>query len=347
MVESRVEYPRQEESARNPVIDQHSEVVKGLESFVESKLHLLLPVDKIWQPSELLPDFSNDEDLKEARKQAANVSPALLVVLIGNTITEEALPNYTNWYGRFPAVADITGTDINPWALWQRGWTAEEHRHEVVLDAYLRYSGRVNMLAVERTTQHLLRAGFNPQIGKDPYKPLIFTSHQEPAAQTSHKNVAKLAHEQGDDYLFRICGKPSGDEGRHAAFFQPVTGEIFKQDPNGAVIAMRDMYKPGISMPGALMTEDGVMPKGRQSDLFEQFAKASIDTGVYTPHDYVNIFEHLMKIWNVEKLSVSGEGAKAQDDLGRILRVHKRMLERSSSRQSSTPANIIYPWIKS
>jgi acyl-[acyl-carrier-protein] desaturase len=207
MMETRGSVSRQENFVRNPVIDEHNEVIKGLDGFVESKLGLLLPVDKIWQPSELLPDLTKDiyeEDLRERRIQAANISDPLLVVLIGNTVTEEALPNYTNWFGRLSAVRDNTGIETTPWARWSRGWTAEEYRHGVVLSEYLRYSGRVNMLAVERTVHHLLNTGFDPQIGEDPYKALIYTSHQEQATFTSHGNVAKSAREQGDDYLYRI-----------------------------------------------------------------------------------------------------------------------------------------------
>ncbi len=347
MVESRVGVIRQEDrSAEKAKIDQHSEVVKGLEDFVETKLNLLVPVNKLWQPSELLPDFSKDgrEDLQERQEQSNHISEALLFVLVGNTVTEEALPNYTNWFGRFSAAADNTGTDTHPWAQWSRGWTAEENRHGEVLTAYLRYSGRANMLAIEQTTYNLLRAGFDPQVGKDPYKALIYTSHQEQATNTSHKNVAKTAEKEGDKYLYEICGKIAGDEGRHKVFYQTVAKEMFKTDPDGSVIAMRDVYKNGISMPGALMTEDGITPSGRQSNLFEKFVNASIVTGSFTANDYVNIFKDLMELWNVEKLSVSGDASKAQDDLGRLLRIHQTLLSRQKQFQEIGDYS---PWIYS
>ena len=337
---------RQENFAtRKSTIDQHSEIIKGLDKFVGTKLDLLLPIDKIWQPSDVLPNLNSDgwqDELIEFRKQAENISDDLLIVLIGNTITEEALPNYTNWFGRFSAVRDNTGTDESSWAKWSRGWTGEENRHGEAMTALLRYSGRVDMRAVEKTIHYLLATGFNPQIKEDPYRALFYPTFQEPGTQISHRNTAKLARKQGSDYIYKTCGKTAGDEGRHAVFYGDIYGELFRIDPEGAVIAMRDMMRTGISMPAALMTEDGSVSPKRQSDLFEIFSKASIISGVYSPNDYVSVFESLMKRYKVENILLSGEAAKAQDDLGRMLLIHQRVAERNQPVQNTIKK---YPWI--
>ena len=89
------------------------------------------------------------------------------MVLVGDTITEEALPTYESW------LLDIDGIHQNPdngWAKWERTWTAEENRHGDVLNKYLYLSGRVNMREVEISTQHLITDGFDLGTSSDPYK---------------------------------------------------------------------------------------------------------------------------------------------------------------------------------
>ena len=87
-----------------------------------------------------------------------------------------------------------------PWARWLRGWTAEENRHGDLLNAYLRLTGRVDMLAVERTIHHLIRNGFAPGWDHE-YEGLIYASFQERATRITHGNVAKLAAAQGEENL--------------------------------------------------------------------------------------------------------------------------------------------------
>lgn len=350
MVESRLGTSSQENFVRDPIIDQHSEVVKGLNDFVEEKLTLLPSSDRLWQPSTLLPDL-NKEDWKEKvqnlKEQAKGLSPDLLVVVAGAKITEDGLPIYPVWLNRFPAISDETGTDNTPWARWTRAWTAEENRHGDVIDIYMRLSGRFNMLKVEQTTQNLIRSGFDPKIGKDPYKGLIFVSVQEPGTYVSHSNAGSIARKQGDETLANIFTKLSGDEARHTAFYQPVTGEIFREDPNDAVIAFRDVVKQGVNMPGMLMTQDGILPSpDKPSPLYQQLTNASIRCEAYTPFDFMRIFKDLMNKWKIAELSVSGDGAKAQDDLGRMLRVYERALERFTPKQTATATNLVNSWLE-
>jgi len=91
------------------------------------------------------------------------LSDEILVVLVGDTVTEEALPSYQTMINRHAGLMDETGASNDPWARWTRGWTAEENRHGELLNRYLYLSGRVNMRAVEITTQHLIRNGFDPK----------------------------------------------------------------------------------------------------------------------------------------------------------------------------------------
>ena len=68
------------------------------------------------------------EELAELRAAAACVPDDVLVCLVGNMVTEEALPTYQSMFNRTDGVGDDTGASAVPWARWIRGWTAEENR---------------------------------------------------------------------------------------------------------------------------------------------------------------------------------------------------------------------------
>ena len=154
----------------------------------------------------------------------------LLVILVGNLVTEEALPNYSVSLEHI--ARDPSGTTATPWARWLRGWTAEENRHGDLLNAYLRLTGRVDMLAVERTIHHLIRNGFAPGWDHE-YEGLIYASFQERATRITHGNVGKLAAAQGEENLARICRKIAGDETRHETFYTRVVGEAMESRSRG------------------------------------------------------------------------------------------------------------------
>ncbi len=72
-----------------------------IEKFMLEKMQeYLKPIDTIWQPSDFLPDSTKDSffsEVKEMRETAKGLSYDLMAVLIGDTITEEALPTYESW----------------------------------------------------------------------------------------------------------------------------------------------------------------------------------------------------------------------------------------------------------
>lgn len=59
---------------------------------------------------------------------------------------------------------DEIGADEQAWAVWTRGWTAEENRHGDVLNKWLYLSGRVDMRSVESTIQRLIGSGLDPKV---------------------------------------------------------------------------------------------------------------------------------------------------------------------------------------
>ena len=197
------------------------ELVESLEAYVGQNLSLLTPVDEAWQPTDFLPDLEMEswrDEIAGFRIAAEAISDELLVVLVGDMVTEEALPSYSVALNGL--VKDEEGTSSAPWARWLRGWTAEENRHGDLLNAYLRLTGRVHMRAVERTVHSLIVNGFNPEGQADPYNLLVYTSFQERATRISHGNVGRIAGRAGDANLARICGVIAGDEARHEAFYR-------------------------------------------------------------------------------------------------------------------------------
>ncbi|KAL9276771.1 hypothetical protein ACSQ67_025676 [Phaseolus vulgaris] len=84
-----------------------------------------------------LPDPSADgfdEQVKELRERAKEIPDDNFVVLVGDMITEEALPTYQTMLNTLDAVRDETGSSLTSWAVWTRAWTAEENRHGDLLN---------------------------------------------------------------------------------------------------------------------------------------------------------------------------------------------------------------------
>lgn len=286
------------------------EVLAGLRSCVRDNLSLLNPIDKAWQPSDFLPDLGAPdwrEQLTQFREPAGQLSDEVLVVLVGDMVTEEALPSYSVSLNLI--AEDWTGTSDEPWAQWLRGWTAEENRHGDLLNAFLRLTGRVDMRAVEVTVHHLLDRGFNAGAYPDLYAGLVYTSFQERATKISHNNVGQLAAREGNEALNTICRRIAGDEARHEAFYTRLMSAVFEQDPAGGVITCGTMLRRIIAMPGKLMFD------GKDPDLFDHFSVVAQRLGVYTVNDYASIVRHLVETWKIAALSLSGKAARAQEFL--------------------------------
>jgi acyl-[acyl-carrier-protein] desaturase len=320
------------------IASAQAEVLAGLQSDVQQNL-LLLPIDEAWQPTDYLPDLTAEdwmERLRQFRQPARQLDDELLVVLVADMITEEALPSYSVALNLL--ANDPTGTSSAPWARWLRGWTAEENRHGDLLNAYLRLTGRVDMRAVEKTVHHLINNGFNPHAYPDLYGGLVYTAFQERATKISHGNVARLAAARGDANLNRICLKIAGDEGRHEAFYTRMMGRVMDQDPEGGILTFRSMMRRIIAMPGKLMFD------GKDPDLFDHFATVAQRTGIYTVRDYADITDHLLKTWRVAERRVSGNAARAQEYLCGLPQKYASMADGMEAKLHSAPRHS-FSWI--
>ena len=327
------------------IISQRTDIVRSLDDNVgELSNKILRDVDhpKNWQPSDYLPDFSNNwiENINSIREQSRALPDEMLVVLVGNMITEEALPTYQTLINKVTATKDLTGSHDSAWGKWTRWWTAEENRHGDLMHSYLNFMPKLNMHAVERDIQYLISRGFNPGIGEDPYKLMVYTSFQEKATQVSHLGTAKIAKKEGDERLHDICVAIAMDEARHFSFYKGVMKDIFEKDENGAMTAYAKVMKSTIPMPATNISSS------HNPNLFTDFSEVAQSIGVYTAIDYANIMEQLNNDWDIANRAVtSDEAVKSQEYLmklpGRYLRLANRRKDNSFEFDSSK-----FDWIK-
>ena len=316
------------------------EVMQFLEKKVDSFVdQFLIPVEKIWQPSDLLPNSEEDnfmEEVKELREIAKDLPYDFWVVMVGDTITEEALPTYESW------LMEVEGVDNegrNGWSKWVRQWTGEENRHGDLLNKYLYLSGRVNMREVEVTTQHLINDGFDLGTSMDPYRNFIYTSFQETATNISHRRVGTLAKQSGNGKLAKMCGVIAADEARHAKAYKHFVAKILEIDPSEMIIAFEDMMRKKIVMPAHMMRQSGQ----KAGELWGHFSDAAQRCMVYTGQDYINILKDLLDEWKIEH--VKGLNEKAEKAQEYLMKLPGR-LQKITDRISTPDLQFQFSWVK-
>jgi len=304
------------------------EVMQHVEKDLDALMtEYLKPIEENWQPTDFLPDSSKDNffsEVKLLQESCRDLPYDYIAVLIGDTITEEALPTYESW------LMDVIGVDQvghpSGWAKWVRAWTAEENRHGDLLNKYLYLSGRVNMRALEVSTQFLIADGFDIGTDRDPYRNFIYTSFQELATNVSHRRTASLAKKFGNPHLSKICGVIAADEMRHAKAYKAFVSRILEVDPSELMIALEDMMRKKIVMPAHFLRESGV----KMGDTFSHFSDAAQRLGVYTTNDYIDILESLLLEWEIGAIrDINIQAEKARDYLMALPARLRRIADRT------------------
>jgi acyl-[acyl-carrier-protein] desaturase len=320
------------------------EVFKSLEGWAESTLlPFLKPVEKCWQPQDYLPEPSSEgflDEVKELRERSAGLPDDYLVCLVGDMITEEALPTYQTMLNTLDGTRDETGASPSPWGVWTRAWTAEENRHGDVLNKYLYLTGRVDMRQIEKTIQYLIGSGMDPKTENNPYLGFVYTSFQERATFISHGNTARHAKQFGDAKLATICGLVAADERRHENAYTKIVEKLFEIDPDGTMLAFADMMRKKVSMPAHLMYD------GQNEHLFDNFSLVAQRTGVYTARDYADIMEHLVNRWNVASMQgLSSKAQTAQEYVCSLPPRIRKLEERAQAKVKKGPKTGSFSWI--
>jgi acyl-[acyl-carrier-protein] desaturase len=316
------------------------EVMHFLAQKIDSIIdEFLKKIDDNWQPADFLPDSSSEnfaKEIKELQAECKELPYDYLAVLVGDTITEEALPSYESW---LLDVEGISKSEPQGWSKWIRMWSAEENRHGDLLNKFLYLSGRINMRKMEISTQYLIADGFDNGAAKDPYKNFVYTSFQELATNISHRRTATLAKKHGSNQLSQICGVIAADEARHAKAYKSFVTKIFEIDASEMMLAFEEMMRKRIAMPAHFLRQAGESI----GKTFVHFSDAAQRLGVYTSLDYTHILESLIKEWNIANISsLTGKAEKARDYLMSLPERFKRISERSLK----APVEYQFDWIR-
>jgi acyl-[acyl-carrier-protein] desaturase len=297
-------------------------------------------IDTNWQPADLLPDSSSENfsrEIKDLQEQCRELPYDYLAVLVGDVITEEALPTYESW---LMSVEGIGTGDPQGWSRWIRMWTAEENRHGDLLNKYLYLSGRIDMRQMEISTQYLIADGFDIGTGTDPYKNFVYTSFQELATNISHRRTASMAKQYGSSQLSKICGVIASDEARHAKAYKSFVTKIFKLDASEMMLAFENMMRKKIIMPAHFLRQAGE----KIGATFSHFSDAAQRLGVYTSWDYSNILDSLIKEWDISNITgLNEKGEIARDYLMALPERFRKIAGRTNIK---APLEYEFNWIK-
>ena len=273
----------------------------------------------LWFPSELLaapPDTDPDAHVRALRERAEGITLPARVALCLNTLTEEGLPHFHR------IISNYLGAD-SIWAKWNNLWTAEEDRHGAILHDYTRDSRILDNPVMERMQFEYMRAGFEPQWDKDPYRVFVYTTLQERATQVSHANTGRVAGEH-EPTISTVLANVAKEEARHYAFYREIFKLVLERDPNRGLESAANIM-PSIDMPGVSMPH------------FREMADVIRRAGIYGPRDYLRIVEDALRYWAIEALTGLNEmGKKAQEKIlaipARLERVADMMETRSKAK---------------
>jgi len=296
-------------------------------------------IDTNWQPSDFLPDSSGEnfcKEIKEIQQQCAGLPYDYLAVLVGDVITEEALPTYESW---LMDIEGISKSEPQGWSKWIRMWSAEENRHGDLLNKYLYLSGRIDMRQMEISTQYLIADGMDIRTATDPYCNFVYTSFQEMATNISHRRTATLARQHGNESLSKICGTIAADEARHAKAYKSFVTKIFEIDPSEMMLAFELMMRRKIVMPAHFLRQQGE----KSGTAYAHLSDADQRLGVDTSMDYADVLACLIKEWKIESMSgINCVAEKARDYLMALPDRFRKISERGIK----APLEYQFNWIK-
>lgn len=278
-------------------------LIRDLEPTVAVELARHLSVQKNWYPHEYVPWSEGrtyagplNGDAWEAKD--SRLSGIAQDSLILNLMTEDNLPSYHS------EIAIAMGRD-GAWGNWLERWTAEETRHAIVIRDYLMATRGVDPYELEDLRMAHMALGYETPYDNDMLHTVAYVSFQELATRISHRNTGKIS---GDPIAEALLQRVSLDENLHMIFYRNLLGKAIELEPNAAMRAITDVVTnfamPGVGMPGF----------GRKA---VQIALA----GIYDMKQHLDeVVAPVLRAWNIfDREDISGEGAKARDELGVFL----------------------------
>lgn len=272
---------------------------------------------KEWFPHELIP-WGRARDFVPGQEWDPDEFPlpdAVRSALIVNLLTEDNLPYYLH------AVHTVYGSS-GIWGEWNRRWTAEEHRHSIVLRDWLVVTRAVDPVALERARMIQVSTGFDGlPPGRGAIDGLVYVTLQELATRIAHRNTGRLL---GDEPGAVITARVAADENLHFLFYRDLATAAIEVDPSEMVKAV-DREVRGFEMPGT-----GIAGFGAH-------ASAIAGAGIYDfsiHHDQI-LVPVVLRAWNIEQLG--GLDAEAERSRERLMGYLKRV-ERVAGRQADQRA---------
>lgn len=274
-----------------------------------------LAMTKEWFPHELVPwSLGRDFDPAVAwDPEESALSPAVRSALFVNILTEDNLPYY------FHAICRLF-TEDGPWGEWSRRWTAEEHRHSIVIRNWLTVTRALDPVGLERSRMAQVSTGM--AYAKDihgPLQGLAYVTLQELATRISHRNTGRLLD---DGYGNEIMSRVANDENLHFLFYRDLATAALEIDPSEMVLAIAAQVR-GFQMPGTGIPD------------FAVHATAIANAGIYDfaiHHDQI-LVPVVLRHWrleSIEGLSPEAELARGKTVryISRMARVSRRLAER-------------------
>ncbi len=295
-------------------------------SAAEALFERHLAKTKEWFPHELVP-WSRGRDFQagEAWDPEEYALPdAVRSALYLNLLTEDNLPYY------FHAISWLFGED-SVWGAWNRRWTAEEHRHSIVIRDWMTVTRAIDPVVLERARMAQVSLGYAPE-GKllNTCEGVVYVTLQELATRISHRNTGRLLDGPGQD----VMAKVAYDENFHFLFYRDLASAMIEVDPSRMVMAFETQVKT-FQMPGAGIPE------------FNRHAAAVAAAGIY---DFNIHYEQILapvilRNWGLESLTgLSAEAEQARErtirHMKRIERVSKRVAERRDRNLESAGAGV-------
>lgn len=299
-------------------------VLTELEPVVEKELNRHLAQTRPWHPHDYVPwsDGRNFAYLggQDWEPEQSRLSMVAQTAMRLNLLTEDNLPSYHR------EITELFGTD-GPWGQWAGRWTAEENRHSIAMRDFLIVTRAIDPVQLEQDRMVHMTAGYNSG-NKSPLEGVAYVTFQELATQISHRNTGRISKRDGDVLADNLLNRIAQDEAMHMAFYRNVGQAALEIDPNLMMQAI-DKEVSGFAMPGA-ETIPG----------FHQDAVAMAEAGIYDPVLHVDrVLRPIIKHWGIEsRQDFTGEGARARDNLFKMLGKYERFAKRFAEKREERRA---------
>ena len=278
------------------MVTAQTALLTDLEPVVESNLNRHLEMAKPWNPHDYVPwsrgrDFAflGGQDWVAEDSPLDEVAKAAMVV---NLLTEDNLPSYHR------EIAVRFGLD-GPWGQWVGQWTAEEGRHSIAIRDYLVVTRGVDPEALERLRMQHTVAGYDSG-DKTVLEALVYVSFQELATRISHRNTGRAS---GCPLAEQLLARVATDENLHMVFYRNLVAAALDIMPGETVQAIAreviNFQMPGAGMPG-----------------FAENALTIAKAGIYDLRSHLDeVVRPILRFWDVFERDLSGDAARARDDL--------------------------------